>query len=148
MPGFSPDTSCMVAAVCGWHESHQAARDEVERRLRHAETMLVAAPALVEAYAVLTRLPPPHRLAASDASALIDANFIRLGRIVALDAGAYRALVRRAPADGVSGGRTYDAVIAACALKGRAATLLTFNEQHFSQFEAAGLEIVVPGADR
>lgn len=76
---------------------------------------------------------------------LLDANFIGLGRIVALDAGAYRTLVRQAPAEGISGGRTYDAVIAACALRGKATTLLTLNEQHFVQFAAAGLEIVVPG---
>ena len=148
MPGFSPDTSCIVAAVCAWHESHEPARDEIERRLRRAETMLVAAPALIEAYAVLTQLPAPHRLAASDASALLDANFVGLGRVVALDARAYCTLVRQAPADGISGGRTYDAVVAACAMKGRATALLTFNDQHFGQFAAAGLEIVVPGGDR
>lgn len=110
--------------------------------------MLVAGPALIEAYAVLTRLPAPHRLAAADAVALLDSNFIALGRVVALDAGAYRTLVRQAPGDGITGGRTYDAVIAACALKGKATTLLTLNEQHFVQFAAAGLEIVVPGRDQ
>ena len=145
MAGFSPDTSCMVAAVCTWHENHDPTREEIERRLRQAETMWVAGPALIEAYAVLTRLPAPHRLAATDALTLLDANFIGLGRIVALDAGAYRTLVRQAPAEGISGGRTYDAVIAACALRGKATTLLTLNEQHFVQFAAAGLEIVVPG---
>ncbi len=110
--------------------------------------MLVAGPALVEAYAVLTRLPAPHRLAGSDAIALLDSNFIGQGRVVALDASAYRALVRQAPGDGITGGRTYDAVIAACALKGKATTLLTLNERHFVQFSSAGLEIVVPGRDQ
>lgn len=148
MPGFSPDTSCMVAAVCGWHENHDPTREAIDRRLRQAETMLVAGPALIEAYAVLTRLPAPHRLGASDALALLDSNFIGLGRIVALDAGAYRTLVRQAPADGIRGGRTYDAVIAACVLRGKATTLLTLNEQHFVQFAAVGLEIVVPGRDQ
>jgi predicted nucleic acid-binding protein len=147
MPGFSPDTSCIVAAVCGWHESHLAAREAIERRLRQADTMLVAGPALVEAYAVLTRLPPPHRLSASDAVALLDANFIALGRVVALDAVGYRTLIRQASGDGITGGRTYDAVIAACALRGKAASLLTLNEQHFLSFVAAGLHIVVPGRD-
>jgi len=148
MPGFSPDTSCIVAAVCGWHENHTPAREAINRRLGQAEIMLVAGPALIEAYAVLTRLPAPHRLAAADAVALLDSNFIALGRVVALDAGAYRTLVRQAPGDGITGGRTYDAVIAACALKGKATTLLTLNEQHFAQFAAAGLEIVVPGRDQ
>lgn len=135
----------MVAAVCGWHESHTPAREAIERRLRQAETMLVPGPALIEAYAVLTRLPAPHRLAADDARALLDSNFLELGRVVALDAGAYRTLVRRAAGDGIAGGRTYDAVIAACALKGKATALLTLNEQHFAQFATTGLEIIVPG---
>src|SRR5712692_9340178 len=117
MPGFSPDTSCIVAAVCTWHTDHENTRGEIERRLRHAEAMVVAGPALIEAYAVLTRLPPPHRLAAADARELLDASFIQLGRVVALEPDGYRSLLRRAPEEGISGGRTYDAVIAACALK-------------------------------
>jgi predicted nucleic acid-binding protein len=147
MPGFSPDTSCMVATVCGWHESHSAAREAIERRLRQGDTMLVAGPALIEAYAVLTRLPAPHRLSASDAVALLDANFVALGRLVALDAAGYRTLIRQVPGEGITGGRTYDAVIAACALRGKAASLLTLNEPHFIQFAAAGLHIVVPDRD-
>src|SRR5439155_4456381 len=65
--GLPPDTSCLVAAVCAWHEHHAAAAREIERRLAAGEPMIVAAPALVESYAVLTRLPPPHRLRPADA---------------------------------------------------------------------------------
>lgn len=72
MPAFLPDTSCMVAAVCDWHEHHERAREEIERRLDRDEVMVTAAPALVEAYAVLTRLPAPHRLSPEDALVLID----------------------------------------------------------------------------
>src|SRR3989304_3100937 len=36
--------------------------------------------------------------------------------------------------DGVSGGQVYDAVIAACARKARAQTLLTWNLDHFHRF--------------
>lgn len=57
----------MVAAVCTWHEHHDRAAREIEQRLRRGEKMLVAGPALVESYAVLTRLPPPHRLSPVDA---------------------------------------------------------------------------------
>ena len=93
----------MVAAVCDWHEHHGAARSEFELRLRHA--LLVPAPALVEAYSVLTRLPAPYRLAATDAVALLEANFVDGGRLVALDGASYRRLLRRAPAEGIAGGR-------------------------------------------
>jgi hypothetical protein len=45
----------MIAALCSWHEHHEAAANEIESRLAERAKMIVAAPALVEAYAVLTR---------------------------------------------------------------------------------------------
>jgi len=107
--------------------------------------MVITAPGLVETYAVLTRLPPPHRLSPADALAMLDGNFMGARPTIALSAGSYRALLRRAPADGVSGGRTYDLVIAACALGGKAGAVLTFDADHFRTDPASGLQIVVPG---
>jgi predicted nucleic acid-binding protein len=144
MPEFLPDTSCMIAAVCTWHEHHTRAVQEIERRLSRGEEMIVAAPALVEAYAVLTRLPPPHRLSPADALALLEGNFMNASKIVALDGKSYRVLLRQALDDGIAGGRTYDAVIAACAFQAKATALLTFNERHFLSFAQRGLEIIVP----
>ncbi len=135
----------MVAAVCAWHEHHAQARAEIERRLRRDEILLVAAPALVEAYAVLTRLPSPHRLSPVDALALLDANFIAPGSIVALDREGYVGLLRWAPQQGIAGGRTYDAVIAACIPRSNDATILTFNPSHFLSLPRRGVQIVVPG---
>jgi len=106
--------------------------------------MLLAAPALVETYAVLTRLPAPYRLAPADALALLETGFMRTGRIVALTGRSYRDLLARAPDDGIVGGRTCDAVIAACAARGKASALLTFNAGHFEAFATESLEIVVP----
>ena len=146
MAGFLPDTSCIVAAVCAWHPYHEPAASEIERRLNTGEPMLLAAPALIESYAVLTRLPPPHRVSPVDALALLEAGFMDTGRTVALEADAYRTLLRAAPELGVAGGRTYDAVIAACAAAGPAETLLTFNAAHFASILAGSVQIVVPGA--
>lgn len=144
MAGFAPDTSYMIAAVCAWHTHHERVVTDLERRLARRESMIVAAPALVEAYAVLTRLPPPHRLAPTDALTLLDVNFLRLGRLVALRGADYAALLRAAPADGVSGGRTYDAVILQCAVAGRASALLTFNVAHFAPLAGERLDVVAP----
>ena len=143
MPGFLPDTSCIVAAVCAWHEHHARAAGEIERRLRRGEKMIVAAPALVESYAVLTRLPAPHRLSPADTLEVLEANFLGTANIVALDGASYRALLRRAPEEGIVGGRPYDAVIDACAEKAKAAALLTFNDSHFQPLQSE-VEIVVP----
>jgi len=144
---FFVDTSCIIAAVCGWHGHHVVAAAEIERRLGAGERLETAAHSVVEAYAVLTRLPAPHRLSPSDALALLDANFLGRTRVVALDGDGYRALLRRAGKEGIVGGRTYDAVIAQCALEAKAATLLTFNAKHFADLEAAGVRVVVPAVE-
>jgi predicted nucleic acid-binding protein len=138
------DTSCLIALVCGWHEHHVATRSLVEQRLDHGAVLAVAAPALVEAYAVLTRLPAPHRLAPPDALQLLHSNFHDHARTVALSARDYWSLLSGAPAAGIHGGRTYDAVIAACARTARARELLTLNVRHFESFADDSLKITSP----
>jgi predicted nucleic acid-binding protein len=140
---FALDTSCMVAAVCAWHEQHAAAAAEIERRLARGERLAISAHALAESYAVLTRLPAPHRLSTADAWAVLEANFVERRAISALDGNAYVALLRSLAKQGIGGGRTYDAVIADCARASHAATLLTFNRRHFEPL-AEGLALVEP----
>jgi len=137
----------MVAAVCTWHEHHAAARAEIDARLNRGERLAVAAPALVETYAVLTRLPPPHRLAPSDAWQLLDANFAGDDQIVALSGAAYRRLLRRLAKEGVAGGRTYDAVMGECARQAGADAILTFDRRHFDPAPHR-VSVVEPGLTR
>lgn len=144
MASFLPDTSCMIPAVCRWHEHHYRAAQEIQRRLQAAETLLVAGPVVVEAYAVLTRLPRPHRLSPADALTLLEVNFIEVGSMVAVDGEAYPILLRQVRELGIAGGQTYDALIASCVLQMEGATLLTFNERHFLPFSSWGLQVVVP----
>ena len=133
----------MVAAVCAWHEHHPATARALEKRMAKGGRLVIAAHALLEAYAVLTRLPAPHRLAPSDAWALLDANFVAGADVVALPGSAHAALLRKLSQAGIGGGLTYDALIAASARHGRAAELLTFNRRHFDSI-ADDLEIVEP----
>ena len=144
-PAFLPDTSCIIAAVCSWHEHHELAATEIDRRLARREKMIVAAPALVEAYAVLTRLPPPHRISPEAALTLLDNNFVKSVTVIALTAKSYEALLRLAPKKGIAGGGTYDAVIGTCAEQGKASTVLTFNA---GDFMALGNDfaVVIPGS--
>jgi predicted nucleic acid-binding protein len=144
MAAFLLDTSCMVAAVCSWHEHHERAALAIESRLDRRERMVVAAPSLIEAYSVLTRLPAPHRLSPADALSLMEANFMRPVKVVALPADDYKAILRGAPAAGISGGRIYDAIIAACAHRENVRTLLTFNDSHFRPLAGPKLAVVVP----
>lgn len=144
---FFVDTSCIVAALCAWHAHHVRAVTEIERRLGAHQQLTTAAHALVESYAVLTRLPSPHRLSPGDTLALLEQNFFDSARIVALDGNGYRTLLRRAGEIGVSGGRTYDSLIAECARKSKAPVLLTFNAEHFAGLDAFSIRVVVPTAE-
>ena len=147
MPAFTLDSNCLVAAVCTWHEHHQTVADDIETRLRRRERLVVVAQTLVEAYAVLTRLPAPHRLAPADAWALLEANFVRRRRLTALQARAYARLLDDLARQEVGGGRTYDALIAECARLGGVTHLVTFNRRHFDP-PPVGLLVVEPGDGR
>jgi predicted nucleic acid-binding protein len=144
MGSFLPDTSVMVATVCTWHKHHGRAITEMERLLAERKSLVLATPALIEAYAVLTRLPPPHRLSPQDAMALIETNFLAEGTLAGLDNKTFRPLLREAADHAIAGGRTYDWVIAACARAARVTTLLTFNSRDFLSFHLDGIEIRTP----
>jgi predicted nucleic acid-binding protein len=121
----------MVAAVCPWHPQNQSARLAIDKQRDLGRTLAIPAPALVETYSVLTRLPSPHRLAPEVAWQLIEENYLRDGEIVSLTADSYLRVVRDAAREGVAGGRIYDLVIAECARDSRATALLTLNSKHF-----------------
>lgn len=140
---FALDTSCMVAAVCTWHVRHAAAAAEIERRLDRGERMTIAAHAIAETYAVLTRLPPPHRLSPADAWILVRANFVDKAAMVTLDGPAHVAVLAQLALAGIGGGRTYDGLIAACAEISHAKALLTFNARHFDP-PPRGVTLVEP----
>lgn len=144
MAAFSVDTSCMVAAVCSWHERHHAAAAAIEDRFARGQRLVVAAHALLETYAVLTRLPAPHRLSAADSWTLIKANFIDQGTVEAPSGQQYVALIGNLAERAVVGGRSYDALIAASLAGTDVTELLTFNTKHFDSTSA--IVAVEPGA--
>lgn len=125
------DTNCLVAAVLPQHEHHVATLSELSRRRAAGHEFLMAAPALFEAYAVLTRLPPPHRLAPADAASVLDRNWGESETLALTGVESWR-LMRQLAAAGIAGGRAYDAAIAACAKKGKADEILTWNVRHFA----------------
>ena len=134
----------MVATVCTWHEHHDRAITEMECRLAERGSLVLATQALIETYAVLTRLPPPHRISPRDAMALIEANFATEGTLAGLDNKTVRSLLREAADHDIAGGRTYDWAIATCARAARVQTILTFNARDFLSFRLDGVEIRTP----
>jgi len=75
---------------------HKPVAAELERRLARGEAIVIAAVTLVDSYAVLTRLPPRHRISPSDALALIAANLMNGTQTVALGSDVCYALLHQA----------------------------------------------------
>jgi predicted nucleic acid-binding protein len=120
------DTSVVVAAFASWHEGHRSAAAALAGRPR------VPAHVLVEAYSVLTRLPPPHRAPADLAAAFLAERFPEAPLV--LPARAHLALVETAARTGLAGGAIYDALIAATA-RHAGATLLTRDQRARSVYD-------------
>lgn len=125
------DTSLVVAAFASWHESHQAARRALDRGLRLIEHCAL------ETYSVLTRLPPPHRSAAELVRDFIAARFP--GPYLRLNERDFREFILELPEHGISGGTSYDALVAATAAR-RGAKLVTCDRRALPVYERYGLQ--------
>lgn len=125
------DTSVAVAAVTRWHEAHEVSR-------RAAADAHIPAHALVESYAVLTRLPPPHRLSPDVASQLL-LGWFPASRVLAARGGLQTELVRRLAGEGIAGGATYDGLVALTAAQ-HGEPLVTRDERAVRTYEALGIE--------
>lgn len=115
------DTSVVVAALAGWHEGHAAAWAALA-----AGRVRLPAHCLVEAYSVLTRLPPPHRFDPGVARNLLRSSFP--SPPLTLDAADYAFLLDRLVEARVDGGGTYDALIGVTAAR-HDAILLTRDQR-------------------
>lgn len=146
MGGTALDTSVIVPALLSWHEHHGAALPVVRDALASETPAILPLPALVEAFAVLTRLPAPWRLRPDDARRLLVESFRDRARVVGLDGDEAWALLDEALASDVSGGGTYDLHIATCARKAGAGRLATFNRRHFEPLDLGGVALLVPVA--
>lgn len=123
------DTSVLVPAFASWHEGHRSAAAVLERKPR------VPAHVLVEAYSVLTRLPPPHRAAAGLVAIFLAERFTQPPLI--LPARAHMGLIERAAAAGLAGGTIHDALVAATA-QHAGAVLLTRDRRAAPVYERIG----------
>lgn len=120
------DTSVVVAGFASWHQGHVAAAAALARRPR------VPAHVLVEAYSVLTRLPPPHRAPADLVATFLAERFPEAPLV--LPARAHLDLVVASARSGLAGGAIYDALIAAT-VRHAGATLLTRDDRARSVYE-------------
>jgi len=124
------DTSLVVAAFASWHQSHEAARRALDGGLRLIEHCAL------ETYSVLTRLPAPHRAPGSVVRDFIEARFPEA--FLRLNPPDYRAFVLKLPAQAITGGSSYDALVAATAANFNA-ELVTCDRRALPIYERYGV---------
>jgi predicted nucleic acid-binding protein len=122
------DTSALYPVFIGDHEHHEASLAAYLRA--NPSQGACAAHSMAEVYATLTRMPGPNRLSADQVLLAIDDIRGRL-TVIAPDPEEYRAAIGDAAAEEILGGTVYDALIARCALKSKAAVIYTWNVKHF-----------------
>lgn len=124
------DTSVLVAAFSTWHERHSEANALV------SPDVPLIAHAAAECYSVLTRLPPPQRIAPADAADWLVRRFPKPW--LTLSADAYARLIARAPQLGIVGGAIYDGVVAETAREADL-TLKSFDVRARATYRALGV---------
>lgn len=105
----TPDSSIAIAALLSDHTSHEAASEAL------ATCTTTIAHVAAETYSVLTRLPAPHRSDSATAARALDERLPSAH--VTLTANDHAGAPKHLAAAGISGGATYDGLIALTALE-------------------------------
>ncbi len=137
------DTSCLVAAFCAWHESHERCRLAFSKAKAHDGALVVAAHTIIELYSVLSRLPAPHRLAPDVCYQIIQEN-LRVAHTVPATTQTYWDVLIGCRAKNISGGTVYDALIVQAAVIAKVQTIVTLNTKHFSRLVPDEIAVVSP----
>ena len=129
---IAADASAAIAAFAPWHER----QGSVQEALGTAPSII--AHAAYETYSVLTRLPEPQRAPAGLVVEQLDDLFA--DRWLSLPAGPLRAALARLEQLGVSGGKTYDGLIAITAASNDA-TLVTLDRRALQTYLLVGVSV-------
>jgi predicted nucleic acid-binding protein len=129
------DTSVIVAAFATWHESHAAALAAVT-----AGVKLIGHVAL-ECYSVLTRLPPPYRVAPAPVNRYLresfDADWLQV------PVGDLRELLQLLAESEFGGGAVYDGLIGRTAAN-HETPLLSLDRRARAVYELCGADVEIP----
>lgn len=125
------DTSVVVASFASWHEGHERAAEVVALGVR------LPAHCALECYSVLTRLPPPHRVAGALARDFLASRFTEPPLVLAPPD--HLALLDRLVARAITGGAAYDALVAMTAAR-HGARLFSRDRRAARVYEALDIE--------
>lgn len=128
----TPDSSVVIAGFASWHKKHARALKVlrgVQDLVAHVE---------LETYSVLTRVPDPFQIAASDMAAYLSRRYP--GRRTSLPDAERLGLIERLAGLSISGGAVYDALVGATA-DYYGCTLLSCDRRAASTYERLGIDV-------
>jgi predicted nucleic acid-binding protein len=128
------DSSVLIAAFASWHEKHDVAvraLDDGARLVEHC---------VLEAYSVLTRLPPPHRAAGEVVTGFLRARSLRPP--LRLGPKSHREFVLTLSEHGMAGGAVYDALVAATVAE-HGHSLVSCDRRAASTYERYGIRFEI-----
>lgn len=139
------DTTVLLAGLIDFGPGAKPAQEILDRiatqRIRNPQT---AWHCCLEFYSVSTRLPEEFRLSPADALLLIEQELVARFRIEQLPPKSWRGFLQHAAADGVAGGRIYDAHIAEIAHASAAEMVVTDNRRDFVGLLRHGVRVLSP----
>lgn len=136
-PVYAIDTSVAVPLLISAHTAHASVT-----RWADGKSLVLSGHALPETYAVITRLPGDARVLPRDAATLIDDNF---GAPLMLEAGVAVELHRTLASAGLSGGSTYDGLVALAARES-GLPIATRDARARATYDALGVDtVLLPG---
>ena len=137
------DTSILVAGTLELGRGSEAAFALVDAVADgRIEGPLTAWHCCLEYFSVTTRLPEEYRLEPSHALRLVREEILSRFTVLGLPEGARAGFLAAVAADGVVGGRVYDAHIAEVARRGGARVLVTDNRRHFTSLLRHGVKVL------
>jgi predicted nucleic acid-binding protein len=128
---YALDTTVVIAALSPWHESHEIAQAACGPEAR------IPSHVLLEAYSVLTRAPEPFRVLPALAAEILSRSWE--GRVLAPPVSAMNEFPVVLARAGVSGGATYDGLVALTA-RSHELTLLSLDRRAERTYKALGVE--------
>jgi predicted nucleic acid-binding protein len=121
-----------VASFAEWHPLHTEAASALEPGTG------IVTHAAFETYSALTRMQKPHRMSPAVVREWLDLEFA--DRWIGLSATALRMALGRLQTMGVSGGATYDGLIALTAAAS-GATLVTLDRRALPTYALVGVDV-------
>jgi predicted nucleic acid-binding protein len=136
------DTSVLVAAVHANHPMHKPAAQWLDAAFV-AHEICVCHHSLLEAYAVLTRLPAAYRLSPSEAVMVLRETLQQNAAIAPFAAESTWSVVQLLSTIPAAGGASYDAYIVEVLRSAGVDAVVTYNADDFRRISGA-LDVVDP----